>query len=154
MNLYHNELSAAAATDTDSNAPRMIFFMCSLFLGLRKKGSGICSDGGKDKKKSGISCAYQLKTLPLRMKCQVCNDGAAAPSASAIRARPVKRNKQKIQNMEQKIDCFLPEGGSNELEMTIASLKASPLVGRIVKTANACASTRSGAAPRCGRSQP
>lgn len=66
------------------------------------------------------------------MKCQVCNDGAAAPSASAIRARPVKRNKQKIQNMEQKIDCFLPEGGSNELEMTIASLKASPLVGRIV----------------------
>ena len=34
--------------------------------------------------------------------------------------------------MEQKIDCFLPEGVSNELEMTIASLKASPLVGRIV----------------------
>lgn len=33
--------------------------------------------------------------------------------------------------MEQKIDCFLPEGGSNELEKTIESLKASPLVGHI-----------------------
>ena len=33
--------------------------------------------------------------------------------------------------MEQKIDCFVPEGGSNELEMTIASLKASSLAGHI-----------------------